>query len=555
MLNLSLITSSLVLILSLLIVYFSIGYTFRTIVKKITKKDISFTIFKTILYGLLIVVFFYVLIKSPYILNSISITFVPVLIFFYERSKLVKAESQAVNYKNLTKYFLFGFFAFFIFYLAKYLFHFSSQINTGYSDQAFYHTIASSLKFTGIETINIHTGGLKLIPGMIYHYWDLWFLAFHYDLLIILNQFGLFESFNQFEINVLVFQPSLFLILFIGFIETSFKISVEFLKRVKYKASILILSSLLVLCHSFLEFGIIHHPKQFFIAAIFILFVMEILDIKKISVNFFYFYPFLIFYYPLPGSILMATCLIFSSNWENIRANFRSKKLYSHLAFIVFTFILFFYYYFIYAQTCIPQLYNHSKPAWRILTAVNKIFIFHGYHNLISPLGVFVSINLIFILLIHKKRILSGIISVTIINYVLTFSILNILLGHLVSAIFYNVPEEFQLYNNDYFSLSLILLFDVLLVFYYLRGKVFFAFLICIFSFLYFLVITFYDKPLFYKGVSIEYSDYIKLKSKRFDKHLRVQIEDNIDELISFSDITLSFYNSYPKHKKNICDK
>jgi hypothetical protein len=277
MLNLTLITSSLFIVFVLVSIYFAVGFLIKIAIKKITGNQVYFSVFKTILYGLLTIVYFYTIVKSAYPLNSVTITCVPILIYFYERGKPCNSKFHQVNYRNLFYIFLFAFFGFLIFYLAKYFFHFSSQINTGYSDQAFYHVVSSNLKLTGIETINIQIDDSKLIPGIIYHYWDLWFLAFHYDLLSILNQLGLFESLNQFEINVLVFQPSLFLILFVGFIELSFNISSEKLNIVKYRNTIVIIASLLVLCHSFLEFGIIHHPKQFFIASVFVFFILEIL--------------------------------------------------------------------------------------------------------------------------------------------------------------------------------------------------------------------------------------------------------------------------------------
>ncbi len=553
MLDLLLIINSIFLILVLLLTYFSIGIVFKITTRILIGKEIYFSVFKTVLYGLLILVFFYVLIKSTYLLNSVSVTCLPILIFFYERSMSINGVIPKANNENWIKFSLLGFLGFLIFYLAKYLFHFSSQINTGYSDQAFYHTIASSLKFTGVETVNIHTGELQLIPGMIYHYWDLWFLAFHYDFLSILNQLGLFESFNQFEINILVFQPSLFLILFIGFIEVSLMTITRNFSILKFRISIIVIISLLVLSHSFLEFGIIHHPKQFLIASIFVYFILEILQNKIRTIDFFYFYPILLFSYPLPGAVLIATCFLFSINWENIAANFSERKFYYDVISVLTTCCLFILYYFFYAQTCIPQLYSQNKPPWSLLTAVSRIFIYHGYHTMISPLGVFICLNLLILLFIFKGRIFSNNISRDCFKYLLMFSILNILVGHFLSAIMYNVPEEFQFYNNDYFSLALILLLDTIFLFYHLRKKLILPFSICFTSFFYFINTSFYNKPNFYKGISMSYNNYFTLKSKKFNKDIPVQIDDNLDVLYSFSDIIPSFHNSYSRHKKNIC--
>lgn len=553
MLNINLISNSLILILALLIGYFSIGSLFREIVKKIIQKDVHFTIFKTVLYGVLIVVFFYALIKSPYLLNSVSITFVPVLLFYYEKSKLLNIKCQAVNYRNLTKWFLLGSLAFFIFYIAKYLFHFSHQINTGYSDQAFYHAIASSLKYTGIETINIHTGALNLIPGMIYHYWDLWFLAFHYDFLSTLNHFGLFESFNQFEINILVFQPSLFLILLIGFIETSFKISEKILIKIKFRAFVVTSSALLVLCQSFLEFGIIHHPKQFLIASFFIILILEMLEHKTRFINVFYFYPILLFCYPLPGSVLIATSFLISIKRKKNISNFRENYFRYQLTSIIFTFILFIWYYFFYAQTCIPKLYTQNKLAWNVPVVLNRIFIYHGYHTIVSPLGLFVLLNSIIGILIYKKRILTNNISANIFNVILIFSILNIFVGHFSSAMLYNLPEEFQFYNNDYFSLSILMLCDVYLLFNYLKSKLMLILSISIFSIIYFMIKTFHQKPSFYKGISLYYKEYNQIKGTKNKHKAKPQVQDDLPVLYSTSDIICSFFNSYPIHRKNLC--
>lgn len=553
MINLTLITSSLFLIFSFVSIYFLIGILLKISIKKITGRQVYFSFFKTILYGLLTVVYFYAIVKSPYFLNSVSITGVPIFIFFYEQKKIGYEKLNELKYGYSKNIFLLAIFSFLIYFIAKYSFHFSTKVNTGYSDQAFYHTIASSLKLTGVETINIHTG-LKLVPGMIYHYWDLWFLAFHYDVLSLLNNFDLFNNLNQFEISSLVFQPSLFVILFFALIEISIKLSTKALNNTNFIIGIVILGAFLASCHYFLEFGIAHHPKQFIISAIFFMFTLEILDNNSNQFNFFYFYPIILFYYPIPGAILIATCFIFSLNWKNMIDNFQNKRFYLHLSIIAVTLSVFCCYYFIYAQTCIPQLYIQNKPSWNISSVMNRIFIYHGYHTLISPLGVFIILNLIIICLIYVKRILTSLASPQIIIYFLLFPILNILVGHFVSAIFYTLPEEFQFYNNDYFSLSLLILFDISLLFHYFRSKNILALLFLGLTGFYFLYLTFYNKTPFYNGITISYSDYYNLKKKKFQNLKYPEKPDNLNSLHINSDILFSIYNSFPKHRINLCE-
>jgi hypothetical protein len=122
-----------------------------------------------------------------------------------------------------------------------------------------------------------------------------------------------------------------------------------------------------------------------------------------------------------------------------------------------------------------------------------------------------------------------------------------------VSAVLYNFLEEFQLYNNDYFSLSFILLFDVLIVFYYCAKKVLLPFAISILSLIFFINASFYNMPTFYKGISVSYTAYIELKNKRYDSSYSPRVDDDLPSMYSFSDIVLSFYNSFPRHNKNLC--
>jgi hypothetical protein len=554
MIDIRIISSSLFLIFVLLLSYYLIGRFINYIINNAFRKKFDFSIFKAIFYGILTVVYFYALVKSSSLLNSVTITGIPILIILYERNKSIHLQSSENSIGINVKSILLVFLSFSLFYAAKYSFHFSSEIHTGYSDQAFYHAIASSLRLTGVETINIHTGALKLVPGMIYHYWDLWFLAFHYDFLSIINNFGLFINLNQFEINTLVFQPSLFIVIYFGLLEISMNFSRRIIKKNDFKIGIAIFIAFLASLHTFLEFGIIHHPKQFIIGSLFLFFLLELSENVSNQFRFIYFYPALLFYYPLPGSVLIATCFIFSINWKSITKNFISKKFYLQIIIIALTLFSFICYYFFLAKSCMPKVYTINKSSWDLISVISRILFYHGYHTLFSPLGIIIMLNSIIIYFIYKKKSMTILDSFSIISPLIIFSYLNIIIGHLVSALLYTLPEDFQFYNNDYFFVSIFLIFDFILIYNYFKDRLIYYFSFLVLCGFYFLINTFYNKPSFYFGVSIPYPNYNRIKNKKFMSVSNSAISDSLPSLYSASDIIYSIYNTFPKHDVNLCE-
>src|ERR1035437_189284 len=217
------------IIIFLFIFFFSfVSFIYKQLIKLLFNFSITNSFFKDLIYGILISIYVYVLIKSKFSLNSITITIAPVLIYLFEKNRkpnILGLKTIGLKKHNRSLNTLISFAVVLFILILNFHFHFyANKVNTGYLDHAWYHSVAKNLQLTGIETLNIYINPENLKPGFIYHYWDLWTQAFFYDSLKILNSVGSLFDFNEFEINVLVFQPLLVIIIFFGFKELGLKI-------------------------------------------------------------------------------------------------------------------------------------------------------------------------------------------------------------------------------------------------------------------------------------------------------------------------------------------
>lgn len=542
------------LCIAIFIIY-SAGKVFELLCFWQNPKQNKFSFFKVLFYGIILVVYFYSGFKSELFFNSVTLTLAPLLMFVFEKKSSLEPSIFNDSLDNLSskKLNFFSILFFLIFWVFKYLFHFSSVVNTGYGDQCWYHLLAMNLKNTGVESMNIHIDPINQKAGFVYHYWDIWLQAFSYETLDFFNSINIFNGVNYFEVYVVVCQPLLFFILLIGLAE----LAATLVKLNKYNIHIFVLVAIvfLSLTHVINEFGIIFHSKQFIVAATFIFILINILNGNK---NYFSFYLFLIpllFYYPLPGAVLIATIFIFQifEYRDRLKDEFTKYLLLFLWGGISIT--VFVWYYFLYGVTCYKA---ELVEKWEVKKAVWYVLVYNGYHTLFSLTGLITIIG--FLLLINPsfinkklKFVLSGQT-----RTIIMISILNIVVGKIISGILYNAPETFQFYNNTYFNVS-ILLIVILFFLLHMVNKwpvVYKSGLYLFFIYLGYInsVGTFLNENLFYNSIKIAKSDYMKIKEFK-DSAENIYPVSNSSSLYSINDIITSFFNKSIRHQYNICSQ
>jgi hypothetical protein len=544
--------ANLLLIIVLVFVYL-VGYSFNFLCHRLFNIKSEYSLFKKLFYGVLLIIYFFVLFKSKSILNSVFLSGIPFCLFIYEyylhKNFCDFKKNQAFNSKTI----VISLITIAIILIAKFKFHFSDQINLGYGDYSFYHSVAKHLLDTGIETINIQKGLSELSPGFIYHYWDLWFFAFVYWVHDCFNYFDVFNGLNYFEIYTLVAQPLLYVIIYFGLFELANLLFRNLGVNNKFEYTIPLIVSIAMLIR-IVNFSVLVHSKQFILGVFIIYFLLE-LKIFQNKFPFIYiiFAPAILFAYPIPGSVLIITFFVLITVCYGFFKSLKSFPFYGVLVFALFTLVIYYLYYFHYAITCLP---NSTGEIISINDLIYSVFIYNGYHTVISINGILIIFNILLVVYLIKSKveIIGNAIKKNLI-VIITFCIVNCITGHLIAALLYMVPEQFQFYNNDYYSVAILLIIDTL-IFCKLFKKKLNEIVIYLFMILCFLICSYFyfnSRPIFDSALKLRYKDYFKLKGLIKEKELYTSIE--LPVLYQIPDILYSIFNRRVQYSFDLCNK
>jgi hypothetical protein len=117
------------------------------------------------------------------------------------------------------------------------------------------------------------------------------------------------------------------------------------------------------------------------------------------------------------------------------------------------------------------------------------------------------------------------------------------------------VPEQFQFYNNDYYSVAILLIIDTLILYNFFEKKLN-EIVIYLFMILCFLICSycyFNFRPNFDSAIKLRYTDYFKLKRFTKEKDLSTKIE--LPSLYQIPDILYSTFNRRVEYSFDLCDK
>jgi hypothetical protein len=573
-------TSS-IIVAAFIVLFYCVGLAYKTVIRWLLNYSYEGNFFKDFFYGLIVFVYFFVLVKSRFSLNSITITFAPLFLYLVENKEATATSKPGFSPTGVLKnvketlssflkarskiyYTLNSLFVIILFLCFNFYFHFhNGQVNTGYGDQGWYHTVAKSLQTTSIETINIHIPSGYLQQGYIYHYWDLWTLCFFYDFLRVLNEIGLLQDFNEFEIYVLVFQPILTIGLFFGMNELAVKITAALSSKIDVTSYFWILPffSAIALTHGFAEIGIVHHPKQFIIAGLFITIATQLFGKEEKYVKLLFLSPLLLFYFPLPGAVMISTVILFISlnNWH--RKILKCRWFWQMILSQVILLGMFVYLYFIHGNTCYTNLNKiYESDSYKISTVFYRLFIYHAYHIAFSFGGVIFFVNAAFLIYLNfPLNYFDNTYSSTIkpVILLLAFAILNFVLGHIISSVFYTAPEEFQFYNNDFFIFSVMTLIDLIAVFVILlqKNNSSVKLLYSLITFILVVVLLkniYFSNLRYYCAVGIKQDSYEDIKNLKASRCLNTTGTSNTPFVVA--DIVYSFFNNRSYYNFSFCN-
>jgi hypothetical protein len=544
--------SNLLLIIIFVFIYFA-GIIFKFLCNILFNIKSEYSLFKTLFYGVLLIIYFFVLFKSKSILNSVFLSGIPFCLFIYEyylhKNFNDVKKNQAFNSKTI----LISLITIAFILIAKFLFHFSDQVNLGYGDYSFYHSIAKHLLDTGIETINIQKSPSELSPGFIYHYWDLWFFAFVYWVHDVFNYFGVFNGLNYFETLTLVAQPLLYIFIYFGLLEVAKLLFSKFGVNKKFEYTLPLIVSIAMLIR-FVEFSVLIHSKQFILGAFIIFFLLELKNFQnKFPFIYIIFAPAILFAYPIPGSVMIISFCVLITTYTGFFKSLKSFPFYGVLIFTISTLIAYYFYYFQYATTCLP---NSTSEIISINNLIYSIFIYNGYHTIISINGLIIILNILLVVYLIKSKveIIGNAIKKKLI-VIITFCIVNFIMGHLIASLLYMVPEKFQFYNNDYYSVAILLIIDTL-IFYKVFAHKLNRIVIYLFMIICFLTCSyryFNFRPNFYSAIQLQYNDYFKLKGFINEKDLSTRIE--LPCLYQIPDLLYSIFNRRVEYSFDLCNK
>jgi hypothetical protein len=407
---------SVLITIALFLIYTGIGFCIA-IVKN---QKGSFFEFQNTFMGSLIVIGFYALLKSNLNLNSVTISFLPLLLF----SVLLKSNNTEVTLKRNLLYFAISLV---ILSVVNYFIYFRNGfVYTGYKDHSFYHIVASNINLFGKEYVqNVHN--LNPISGGIYHYWDLWHLSFVYDI-------GLLFGLNCFESYVLVHKILLAAIVGYG--------AVCVLRIYKPHLIIYCIIIFLMALNIAGEFNILIHSKNYINFSLILLVILKLMESVRLEVPFFLFVTLVaLFYNPLPGIPIIAALglMVFWNRW---------RKLLIAAAGVVIILILYLLlFYKVYSPPIATNDINNLE--FNIFGFLRHLFIYNGYHFFISNWWVILSI----LFFIFNKQIDIKLV---------WFFAMVILFGFVFSSLFYKHFEQFQFTNNLGFIISVILTMGVI---------------------------------------------------------------------------------------------
>ena len=72
------------LLIILLVFIYLVGYSFNFICHRLFNIKSEYSVFKTLFYGILLIIYFFVLFKSRSIVNSVFLSGIPICLFIYE---------------------------------------------------------------------------------------------------------------------------------------------------------------------------------------------------------------------------------------------------------------------------------------------------------------------------------------------------------------------------------------------------------------------------------------------------------------------------------------
>jgi len=413
---------SIFITVTLFLIYTAIGF----LMSRIKNRDVSFLEFQNTFIGIIIFIGFYALFKSDFMLNSITITLVPILLFwiFIDSKNGVRTN----NYDGSNKGHLLYFFISIVFLaILNYLIYFrNGMIYTGYKDHSFYHLVASNINLFGKEYIqNVHD--LNPVSGGIYHYWELWHLSFVYDI-------GFFFHLNCFESYVLVHKMLLTAIVVFG--------AISILRIRESQLIVYCIVIFLIALNIIGEFNILIHPKNFINFSLILLVILKVMESVRLDVPFFLFVTLVaLFYNPLPGIPIIAALglMVFWNRW---------RKLLIAAAGVVIILILYLLlFYKVYSPPIATNDINNLE--FNIFGFLRHLFIYNGYHFCMSYWWVI----LLVLLFVFNKQIDIK---------VVWFFTMVILFGFVFSSVFYTHFEQWQFTNNLGLIISVILTKGVL---------------------------------------------------------------------------------------------
>ncbi len=488
----------------LLITFYSIvGYisTFKT------KTKYRLFDFENIFYGVIITVGLYALIKSQFIVNSITMTLIPIVVS-------LRLMNKKIEENNGNKY-LPTFLCLILFIFNFSLYFKSTYVNTGYGDHSFYHLITSNIYLFGKESVDCAHNELPFSCG-IYHYWDLWHQSMAYEI-------GLTFKLNSFEAYVLVHKIVLSLIIFIG----AQKIIEQYnLHNIKF---IVIIIFIILGINN--EFNILIHPKQFITFATTILIIYKFQETKNIDIPLLVFILFTnLFYSPLSGITLVATIAAYRTI-KNI------KTIKSTIILLIISVTLFILLYqFVYQN----PIQNIGEITWEINKFIRHFIFYNIYHSFLSNWPIMLIITMVLIFKKDFKLINS---------FELHITVLILLFGSFFSSILFFWKEHFQFMLNFQFALT------ILFIKFLSKTKIdnpkltiittYFMSLFAIFQF------YTYQKLRYYTPFKIDNKNYFSLRLRAKEKLLCVsdsQETINVRQ-VNEEDFLFSIENKVLKHK------
>jgi hypothetical protein len=503
MTNFEIFTISLLISMILICIYSTIGYftTYKS------NKKFQLVNFHNTLFGCIVTIGIYALIKSHFQLNSVTITLIPIflLLRFWRTNP---TELAKTNFPYL-------FFGFVLIVINFTIYFKPTYINTGYGDHSWYHIIASNINIFGTETADSAFENQPFNCG-IYHYWELWHQSLTYDI-------GKLCNLNTFEAYVLIHKVVLSLIILIG--------SIELFVKLNIKSAMIPGLAIIAILGLNNEFNILIHPKQFITFSTLLLIFLQHTKTNKVDFNLFLFILFTnLFYSPLAGITIIAALALYCTI-EDIR---NLKKI---IPFGILTLAMFIFLYFRIYQIPTTEI---GKITFELKRFFNHFIFYNVYHTTIN--------NWVVLLIVFLNLILINSIKFTN-RFELLFFISILLFGSLFSSLLAFWKEQFQFMNNIQFMVAL-LFFKTLseiqiklprtaaIITYFISS-------ISVFQFLS------YQKLRYYQPYHIDYDDYQARRDKKTNNLIRIQ-----DEKKSFAtrwcyeeDILYSIENKAVQHK------